>query len=206
MALALLHDPARGCGEGKAVSVCLSRKNVNTLGDDSPTRRFRLKQASELLMRAPCRGVRPTTRGLIHAQRALNASNMLIAFSINEDAHRSASALKVSVGPPVFLNDTRDLPACSAIERQLRMLQTAVDKASDAIFITEAKPVDEMDQCIIYANKAFTAMTGYSVEEVLGQTARRVQERCNVAGVADDICCTSKQSRSVKVELLDRRQ
>ena len=85
------------------------------------------------------------------------------------------------------------------------MLQTAVDKASDAIFITEAKPVDEMDQCIIYANKAFTAMTGYSVEEVLGQTARRVQERCNVAGVADDICCTSKQSRSVKVELLDRR-
>ena len=85
------------------------------------------------------------------------------------------------------------------------MLQTSVDKASHAILITGAEPADKMDQRIMYVNKAFTAMTGYCVEKVLGQTARQLQERCTNAEVADGIRWTFQQSRSVKVELLDRR-
>ena len=129
---------------------------------------------------------------------------MIINCSINEDAHLPASALKASVKPPTILRGICAPLSYSAVERQLKMLQTSVDKASNAILITKAEPADEMDQRIMYVNKAFTAMTGYRIEKVLGQTARQLQERCTNVEVADGIRWTFQQSRSVKVELLDR--
>ena len=130
---------------------------------------------------------------------------MVLAFSINEAVHQSAPALKASDDPPVFFSGIRDPRSYFAVEHQLRMLQTSVDNASYAILITEADPADEINRRILYANKAFAAMTGCSVEEVLGQTVRSFQERCTNADVANSIRWTSKQSRSVRVELLDRR-
>jgi diguanylate cyclase (GGDEF)-like protein/PAS domain S-box-containing protein len=50
-----------------------------------------------------------------------------------------------------------------------RLLSTAIEASSQAIMITNAK------QEIVYVNPAFCAMTGYSDEEVLGQTPRFLQ-------------------------------
>ena len=60
-------------------------------------------------------------------------------------------------------------------EEQVRLLQSVVVNTNDAVLITEAEPIEEPGPCILYANEAFTRMTGYTLEEVLGKTPRILQ-------------------------------
>lgn len=60
-------------------------------------------------------------------------------------------------------------------EEELRLLQSVVVNTNDAVLITEAESIDEPSPRILYANKAFTNMTGYTLEEVLGKTPRILQ-------------------------------
>ncbi|MBE9461370.1 PAS domain S-box protein [Dyadobacter sp. UP-52] len=58
---------------------------------------------------------------------------------------------------------------------RLRLLESVVTHTNDAILITEAEPQNEPGPRIIYLNDAFTKMTGYSSEEVLGKSPRFLQ-------------------------------
>ncbi|MFB2894483.1 PAS domain S-box protein [Aerosakkonemataceae cyanobacterium BLCC-F50] len=60
-------------------------------------------------------------------------------------------------------------------ETQLRLLESVVVSTNDAVVITEAEPIDEPGPRIVYVNPAFTRMTGYTTEEVLGKTPRILQ-------------------------------
>jgi PAS domain S-box-containing protein len=60
-------------------------------------------------------------------------------------------------------------------EHHLRLLESVVTHAKDSILITEAEPFDEPGPRILYVNKAFTNMTGYLPEEVIGKTPRILQ-------------------------------
>ncbi|NJO43593.1 MAG: PAS domain S-box protein [Cyanobacteria bacterium CRU_2_1] len=57
-------------------------------------------------------------------------------------------------------------------EEQVRLLQSVVVNANDAVLITDAEPIDSPGPKIIYVNEAFTRMTGYTLDEVLGKTPR----------------------------------
>ncbi|MEM6450041.1 MAG: PAS domain S-box protein [Cyanobacteria bacterium P01_D01_bin.105] len=59
--------------------------------------------------------------------------------------------------------------------QELRLLQSVVVNTNDAVIITEAEPFDEPGPRILYVNEAFTHITGYAPEEVLGQTPRILQ-------------------------------
>ena len=56
-----------------------------------------------------------------------------------------------------------------AAERRMRLLGTALDRARDAVVITEAGPVSVSGPRIVYANASFCRESGYALEEVLGQ-------------------------------------
>jgi PAS domain S-box-containing protein len=58
---------------------------------------------------------------------------------------------------------------------QVRLLQSVVVNTNDAIIITEAEPTDSPGPKILYVNEAFTKITGYQPEEVLGKTPRILQ-------------------------------
>ena len=58
---------------------------------------------------------------------------------------------------------------------RLRLLEAAIEAASDSVVITEAGLDHELPR-IVFVNRAFTRMTGYSAAEVLGQTPRFVKE------------------------------
>lgn len=60
-------------------------------------------------------------------------------------------------------------------ENRLKLLELFIEAASDAVLITEAEPFDEPGPRIVYVNKAFTAMTGYTAEEVIGKSPRILQ-------------------------------
>lgn len=55
---------------------------------------------------------------------------------------------------------------------QLRLLQSVVVNANDAVLITQADQIDADGTRIIYVNEAFTRMTGYTADEVVGKTPR----------------------------------
>ena len=74
-----------------------------------------------------------------------------------------------------MIGSIADISEQKEVEQHLRLLKTAIDNANDAILITEAEPISQPGPRVVYANKAFTQNTGYSVEEILGKTPRILQ-------------------------------
>jgi PAS domain S-box-containing protein len=89
---------------------------------------------------------------------------------------------------------------------QVRLLQSVVLNTNDAVIITEAEPIDPPGPRILYVNQAFTTMTGYSLEEVLGKTPRLLQgpktDRATIAGVRSAL----SRWESATVEAINYRQ
>ncbi len=60
-------------------------------------------------------------------------------------------------------------------EQQLRLFKSVITNTSDAVLITEAEPFELPGPRILYVNEAFTKLTGYSSEEIIGKTPRILQ-------------------------------
>ena len=58
---------------------------------------------------------------------------------------------------------------------RLRLLESVVVNANDAVLITEAEPISLPGPRIVYCNAAFTRTTGYNEDEIIGKTPRILQ-------------------------------
>ncbi len=92
------------------------------------------------------------------------------------------------------------------VTERLRMLEAAVEKANDVILITEAEPFDQPGPAIVYVNPAFTKMTGYTPEEVLGKTPRILQGPDTDLAVNAKIRRRLEKWKPVQVEVLNYRK
>src|SRR5262245_44861344 len=59
-------------------------------------------------------------------------------------------------------------------EEQLRLLKTAIEQSNESVIIMTARP-DPPGPEIVYVNPAFTKMTGYAPEDVIGKTPHILQ-------------------------------
>jgi PAS domain S-box-containing protein len=71
--------------------------------------------------------------------------------------------------------NSRDVTERVEEKNHLKLLESAITNTTDAVLITEAEPLDEPGPRIIYVNEAFTEMTGYTAEEVIGKSPRILQ-------------------------------
>lgn len=55
------------------------------------------------------------------------------------------------------------------------LIKNLGDFTEDAILITEAEPVNQPGPRIVWCNKAFTDMTGYTFAEIEGKSPRILQ-------------------------------
>lgn len=78
-------------------------------------------------------------------------------------------------GRPAKMVVFRDITERKRTEERLRLLESVVINANDAVLIAEAEPINEPVPQIIYVNEAFSRMTGYSLDEVRGKTPRILQ-------------------------------
>jgi PAS domain S-box-containing protein len=69
----------------------------------------------------------------------------------------------------------QDITKQRAEEDRLRLMESVILNTTDSILVTEAEPFDLPGPRILFVNKAFTEMTGYSAEEVIGKTPRMLQ-------------------------------
>lgn len=60
-------------------------------------------------------------------------------------------------------------------EERLKLMESVILNTNDSIMITDAEPLDLPGPRILFVNKAFTEMTGYNAEEVMGKTPRILQ-------------------------------
>ncbi|WP_197047340.1 PAS domain S-box protein [Planktothrix serta] len=72
--------------------------------------------------------------------------------------------------PDGLCSISTDITDRKRIEEKLRLFESAVSRANDAIVITEADPLSVPEPKIIYVNQAFTRLTGYSADEIMGQS------------------------------------
>lgn len=89
---------------------------------------------------------------------------------------------------------------------QVRLLQSVVVNTNDAVLITEAEPIDELGLRILYINEAFTRMTGYKPEEILGKTPRILQGLKTDSVILDQVQTALSRWESITVELINYRK
>lgn len=106
----------------------------------------------------------------------------------------------------VIQNFVRDITERKKVEARLRLLESAILSADDAIVITEATPVDEPGPRIIHVNESFMRMTGYRLEEVIGKTPRILQGPKTDRAQLDQIRQAMANSQPVRVEVINYRK
>ncbi len=91
-------------------------------------------------------------------------------------------------------------------QERLRLLEAAVEKANDVVLISRAEPFDRPGPAIVYVNPAFTQMTGYTPEEVLGKTPRILQGPDTDLAVNARIRAKLEKWQPVQMEVLNYRK
>ena len=69
----------------------------------------------------------------------------------------------------------RDVTLRKQEEARLRLMEMATDNTSDIVIVTDADTIDEPGPRILFVNPAFTKVTGYSHDEVMGENPRLLQ-------------------------------
>nr|WP_315156329.1 PAS domain S-box protein [uncultured Flavobacterium sp.] len=91
-------------------------------------------------------------------------------------------------------------------ELRLKLLESVITNTDDSILITEAEPFDEPGPRIVYVNEAFTRMTGYTAEEVIGKTPRILQGPKTDREELDKLGAALRQWQPYEVTLLNYKK
>lgn len=88
-------------------------------------------------------------------------------------------------------------------QEHLRLLESCVSRLNDIVLITEAEPIGEPGPRIVFVNDAFERRTGYTREEVLGQTPRLLQGPNTQRAELDRIRAALEKWQPVRAELIN---
>lgn len=89
---------------------------------------------------------------------------------------------------------------------QIDYLRSALEEARDSVVITEAEPLDEPGPRIVWANKAFSRMTGYEMEDLIGESPRLLQGPETERSVLNKVRSALENERAVHAETVNYRK
>ncbi|MBD1911740.1 MULTISPECIES: PAS domain-containing sensor histidine kinase [unclassified Leptolyngbya] len=131
-----------------------------------PEQRETMEQLLELAWRSPHQPLTPNADINLNASRYSKSPPLRLKLTGYPDRSFLLTLLPT---PPA------NSPEQQLQEERLRLLESVVVHANDSILITEAEPLESPGPRILYVNPAFTRITGYLPEEVLGKTPRLLQ-------------------------------
>lgn len=91
-------------------------------------------------------------------------------------------------------------------EEQLKLLETSVARLNDIVLIAEADPEGLRAPHIIFANKAFEYLTGYSADEVIGLDPEVLNGPNTQMDELRRVKALLKQGQSVRTELINYKK
>ncbi|OCR01884.1 diguanylate kinase [Oscillatoriales cyanobacterium USR001] len=94
----------------------------------------------------------------------------------------------------------------SRAEEQLRLLESCVVSANDAIVIMDKGFLDPSDPKIVYINEAFTLMTGYLPKEIIGKTPNCLRGPATDPTQIAKIRRAFVEQKALRIELINYRQ
>lgn len=97
------------------------------------------------------------------------------------------------------------LQMLTQFQARAALLETVIKSANDGIIITQAT-LDQPGPKVIYVNDAFTKISGYSVEEMLGKTPRILQNEFTKRETLDAMKRALSAGQPFKGELLNRHK
>ncbi len=117
------------------------------------------------------------------------------------DVSLSVSAIKDGAGRVVGTSGiARDVSVQRRTEEQLRLQLAALEAAANAIVITDHQG------SVVWANRAFTTMTGYSLEEVLGKSLRLLKSGEQPDSYYANLWTTISSGKVWQGEIVNRRK
>ena len=152
----------------------------------------------------------------IHEVLGQKASNFTLEYPCHSEFEErwffmQVTALKRKEGGAVVshLNITPLKEAHQQLETHkadLLLQESVITHLNDAILITEARPIDEPGPVIKFVNPAFTHMTGYTAEEVLGRSPRILQGPKTDRRELDKIRTALTNWQPVEVEIINYKK
>jgi PAS domain S-box-containing protein len=101
---------------------------------------------------------------------------------------------------------SEDITNQKSRETRLHLLESVVVNANDSIIVTDSYQPPNVGPFIVYVNPAFTRMTGYQPEEVLGKTPRLLQGPRTDRTVLASIREALNRWEPIMVELINYRK
>ena len=110
-------------------------------------------------------------------------------------------------GKPLrMVGAVQDVTQLQSEQQRLKLLESVVTQAKDAVLITEATPLSLPGPRIIYVNQAFEQMTGYLEAEVLGKTPRFLQGPLTETAELKRLSQALRNAEACKVELINYKK
>ncbi len=102
-----------------------------------------------------------------------------------------------------FIAIMNDVTARQRAERQVTLLEACVSNLNDIVVITEAEPLDEPGPRIVFVNKAFERLTGYTSAEAIGKSPRLLQGEKTSRAALDEIRQALVQRKPIRKSIFN---
>lgn len=132
-----------------------------------------------------------------------NQSANLEFFIEKESKWLDISIYPAEDGLSIYFKDITDR---KKEEEYLRLLESVVTNATDAIIITEAGMISHPGPKIIYVNDAFCKMTGYSKDEIMGRTPRILQGQKTDSNKLNVLRSALEKKQTCEIEIINYRK
>ncbi|MFY7899604.1 MAG: PAS domain S-box protein [Chitinophagaceae bacterium] len=100
----------------------------------------------------------------------------------------------------------QDISKLKNEQQQLKLLSSVITNANDSVTITDADLQDNLGPKIVYVNKAFTQMSGYTSEEVIGLQPFFLQKIEGNEAAIEIINAAMQQGSSCETQIMNRKK
>ena len=99
--------------------------------------------------------------------------------------------------------NVRDITERKKAESRLKVLEACISNLNEIVLITEAAPIDEPGQKIVFVNQAFERLTRYTSAEAIGRSPRFLQGEKTDKFVLAEIRQALIQQRAIQRQIIN---